>query len=479
MRLPLKLAAGLTVVVTGTLILFVELGHRAFHREAVARQEASLISAWENAARATGEAGSPERRVAILRAVSELCEPQALEESVLVDGEGRIAARVSFTPGGADYIGTTASRPYHIAALRSAGTLRQDDVGPRRQRAYSFPVSLAGRRLATLVAAYRADDLERPLAWIADLTRRRRLLAALLGFGVALLASAALSASLLRPLDRLVEAARRVREGELRHRLPEASDDELGVLSREFNRMTERLVELDELKDKFVAQVTHDLRSPLHGMLGQADVVLGGYEGPLTPKQEEALRSLVRSGKDLAGLIDDILEVARLEAGKAPLERAPVGVEEALEDAVSAVKGEAERLGVSLAVHIQPGLSFVSADSTSLRRILGNLLSNALKFTPAGGQVSLSARRDGAREAVFSVADSGVGIPENRLSSLFAKFSQVPETRGRARGHAGSGLGLAICRELVEAHGGRIWAESKPGEGARFSFTLPLSAHSK
>ncbi|MBI4349284.1 MAG: HAMP domain-containing histidine kinase [Elusimicrobia bacterium] len=479
MRLPLKLTLGLAVIVTGTLGIFVEAGHRSFHREAALRQERALLTAWENVARLAADAVGPERRVELLRAASEVAGPGALEESLLLDAQGRIGARVGFTPGGRETVGARASRPYLLSALEHPGTLRQAVAGPRRLRIYSVAVDAGGRRVGTVVAAYREEALEEELAWIRDSARRRLALAGILGFAVALLASAALSASLLRPLGRLAEAARRVGAGELGHRLPASSADELGVLSREFNKMTSRLAELDELKAGFVAQVTHDLRSPLHGMLGQADVLLGGYEGPLTPKQQEAMRSLLRSGKDLAALIDAILEVARLEAGKAPLEPGPVDVSEALGDALTAARGEAETLGVSLAVHVQPGLEFVNADAAALRRVLANLVSNALKFTPSGGQVNVSARKDGSTHAIFSVADTGVGIPENRIASLFAKFSQVPETRRHARGHPGSGLGLAICRELVLAHGGRIWVESKPGEGARFSFTLPLGDHSK
>ncbi|MBI4349635.1 MAG: HAMP domain-containing histidine kinase, partial [Elusimicrobia bacterium] len=325
-------------------------------------------------------------------------------------------------------------------------------------------------------AAYREAALRESLSWVRDWADRRQRLALLLGSAAAVLAAVLSAAALLRPLGRLAEAAGRVAAGDFTGRVPENSSDELALVSREFNRMTDRLAELDELKAGFVTRVTHDLRAPLSGILGQADMLLGGYKGKLSGQQEESLRSMLRSGKELAELIDNIIDVTRLEAGALKLEPGPIDVEEAIGSALETHQARAAQLRVTVSSHRQPELELVRADPQALRRVLDNLLSNALKFTPAGGAVSLSARRDNHREAVFSVSDTGPGVPEHRLGDLFKKFSQVPETAKRSRGHPGSGLGLAICRELVEAQGGRIWAESRPGEGARFSFTLPLEA---
>lgn len=476
MRLSLKLCLCLTLLITGTLSMFLWAGQRALSRRAESRQDELLVSAWEAlAARCVLRERISERCGDLLWATASVAEPGALEEALLLDPQGRSLLHTSFFSGVAELRGMRVSQPHLQLALQSPDRLRQDGIGQLGLRVYSWPIAARASRLGTLVASYRERDLTQSLGWIASATRRRQVLAGILGFAVALLSSFALGEALLGPLSGLLDAARRVGGGDLTHRLPETSADEFGLLSREFNRMTSRLAEIDQLKDHFVAQVTHDLRSPLHGMLGQADVLLGGYEGPLTPKQEEALQSLMRSGRELAQLIDNILDVARLEAGAGGLEPSPVDVEEAVTAAVEAAREQAAKLGISIGLHLQPELAFVRSDPAALRRVLQNLLANALKFTAYGGGVTVTARRGGSREAIFSVSDNGVGIPKHRLPGLFKKFSQVPETRDLSRGHLGSGLGLAICRELVEAQGGKIWAESEAGKGARLSFTLPLA----
>ncbi|MBI5200437.1 MAG: HAMP domain-containing histidine kinase, partial [Elusimicrobia bacterium] len=370
--------------------------------------------------------------------------------------------------------GKHASSPHELAAVERRVPLRQDGVGGDDRRVYSAPAFKGKEFAGTALVSFRRADLERALDWIRDLERRRRWLALLLGASLALLGGLAISSWLLRPLGGLLEAARRVRAGDFAHRVEHPSSDELGVLAGEFNAMTARLGELDQLKADFVAQVTHDLRSPLSGILAQADILSGGYKGKLTEDQLECLRLLDRSGRDLAALVDNILDVTRLEAGETKLEPAPLDIRDAIEPMLDGFKARAEKLGVGLEAHIQPELSLVMADPEALRRVLENLLSNALKFTPKDGHVSVSARRDTPRECVVTVSDSGPGIPDFRMAQLFKKFSQIPETQSLSRGHAGSGLGLAICRKLVERMGGRIWAESEPGKGARFRFTLPL-----
>jgi signal transduction histidine kinase len=236
--------------------------------------------------------------------------------------------------------------------------------------------------------------------------------------------------------------------------------------------MTARLGELDALKDSFLSKATHDLRNPLSGMLGFVELVLGGYKGPVGPKAREALEAARLNGVALAGIIDNMLDITRLEAGRMTLEPEALDLQAELSSAVEAARREAGAAGVSVELVELGEPIVVRADAGALGKVLGALLTNAVKFTPAGGQAGVSARRGRPREVTVSVSDTGVGIPKERQGKLFTPFFQVPETKNKARPTTGAGLGLALTKGLVEAQGGRLWVESDGERGARFSFTL-------
>ena len=222
---------------------------------------------------------------------------------------------------------------------------------------------------------------------------------------------------------------------------------------------------LNQLKNEFLASVSHELRTPLHTIIGFADLLSEEFEGPLNPTQREFVSHIRRDSDHLLGLINDVLDLSRIEAGRLELHVESLSIHNAISEAVSAIKSHAE----AKAVHVHGGDAeelHVVADPIRLRQILYNLLNNAVKFTSAGGDVSVHAERDGGVVRV-TVADTGVGISPDEQQKIFDRFYQVSNKSG------GAGLGLAICKQLIELQGGSISVESELGRGSRFHFNLP------
>lgn len=230
-----------------------------------------------------------------------------------------------------------------------------------------------------------------------------------------------------------------------------------------------RLKELDRLKTEFVMTASHELRTPLTGIGMSVALLRERAEAGQDPQAVELLEVAEDDVTRLRALVDDLLDLSKLEAGKVDLDRQPLAVGVLLAQAAGLLRGQFEEKGITLTVEpVEDGLR-VEADATKITWVLTNLLANALRFTPAGGRVSLAADRL-AGQARLSVADTGAGIPAEAQSRIFDKFVQV---EGQVAG--GTGLGLAICREIVRAHRGSIWVESEVGQGSTFSFTLPLT----
>ncbi|MBI3296982.1 MAG: PAS domain S-box protein [Elusimicrobia bacterium] len=244
----------------------------------------------------------------------------------------------------------------------------------------------------------------------------------------------------------------------------------LGVLVAMRDVTLER--ELEKTKKTIFENITHDLRAPLSSVSGYVQMLIDGFFGPVNAVQTEKLRVVEHAVSQLAELINTMLDVSKFEAGMMVLEPAPGRLSDVVTSAVELSQGLAQGLSVSLRLAVEADLPESRFDAVQVRRLVLNLLSNALKFTPAGGSVTVGARPWQEGGIVVSVADTGAGIPKDKLPSLFTKFFQVAETKSKAR-RGGTGLGLTICRQIVEAHGGKIWAESEWEKGSVFSFRLP------
>jgi signal transduction histidine kinase len=234
---------------------------------------------------------------------------------------------------------------------------------------------------------------------------------------------------------------------------------------------TEELRELNRRKSEFLANMSHELRTPLNAIIGFSEVMIGGMAGPQSEKQKEFCGDIRESGKHLLSLINDILDLSKVEAGRMELEMARFDLRHAMDNALTLVRGRAEAHSIELETLISEDVDEFEGDERKLKQILLNLLTNAIKFTPEGGTVTLEARRS-EETYVFSVKDTGIGIAPEDQERVFEEFRQVGFDS--ARKAEGTGLGLTLTKRLVELHGGRITVDSTPGRGSTFTFNLPI-----
>ena len=292
--------------------------------------------------------------------------------------------------------------------------------------------------------------------------------------------------NILGPIETLTQSVKRFKR-DMTSRAQVTSGDELQTLAEEFNRMADTIQERDErlehineelrranqVKSEFLAVMGHELKTPLHAIRGYAQLLKEGIDGPVTNAQREDLDNIVTSGDHLRALIDNILQFSKLESGEETLHPDVVEVGKLIDEAVQNVQVMARERGVDLRANAN-GLR-IRADSTKLKQVLINLLSNALKCTDEGHVEVRAERQDG--EVVFSVRDTGIGIPESHWEQIFEPFTQIDSSTTRP--WAGIGLGLSIVKKYVEMHGGRVWVRSREGKGSAFYFTIPMDTEER
>jgi signal transduction histidine kinase len=280
-----------------------------------------------------------------------------------------------------------------------------------------------------------------------------------------------LARRLTRPLKALTHASHAIAQGDLQQRVDLRSRDELGELATAFNRMSADLARVSQLRRQMTADIAHDLRTPLSMILAHTEALRDGVLPPspetYTLLHDEALR--------LNRLVEDLRTLSLADAGELPLSRQPTAPGALLERAVAAQSVRAQQQQVAVQAQAQPDLPPIESDPDRMVQVLGNLLDNALRYTPQGGQITCRVSRatGPAAPVTFCIADSGPGIAGEDLPHVFERFYRADKSRQRDAN--GSGLGLAIARSIVEAHGGRIWAESQLGQGARFYVELPVA----
>jgi signal transduction histidine kinase len=241
-------------------------------------------------------------------------------------------------------------------------------------------------------------------------------------------------------------------------------------LFREIADKSQQLEAASRHKSEFLANMSHELRTPLNAIIGFSEVLSEGMFGELNDKQAEYLTDILESGRHLLALINDILDLSKIEAGRMELDAAEFDLPGAIETTLLLMRERAGRKGIQVERAIGEGLAVVCADERKVKQVLLNLLSNAVKFTPEGGRIDVRAEaRDGMAE--ISVTDTGVGIAAEDQAAVFEEFRQVGASAKRVEG---TGLGLALARRFVELHGGRMWLTSELGVGSTFAFTIPL-----
>lgn len=247
----------------------------------------------------------------------------------------------------------------------------------------------------------------------------------------------------------------------------------------ELERANQELKKIDEMKSEFVSVASHELRTPLAAIKNVVQLMLQGKTGEINENQKKFLSMAERNINRLASILNSLLDLSRIESGKIGLKFEELDLRGSIEFILSSLKPQADGKSIQLKMEIQGELPYVYGDREKVEQILTNLLGNALKFTPEGGEISVSAKLFEEEEnmVAVSVRDSGIGIPEDQLDKIFEKFHQVEDSLRRSI--TGTGLGLAITKGLVEAHHGKIWAKSESGKGSTFTFTLLMSKGEK
>ncbi|MBA3964279.1 MAG: HAMP domain-containing histidine kinase [Nitrospirales bacterium] len=302
-----------------------------------------------------------------------------------------------------------------------------------------------------------------------EITKQLLVMALVLGLGLAGIASY----SILRPLRRVKAQIRRIGQGQFGGTISLSVPQELRELVGQVNWMGEKLQKLDEMKSEFLANISHELRTPLTSIREGSQLLLDGIPGTLTKDQRETLTIISESSQRLNHLIGNLLDLSRMEADMVSYNFSPTDLNRLAVRSTEKVKFLAERKNIHLTLDLfQNKVRFYDLDGPRMEQVLENLLSNAIKFSPEGTTVLIRSRPESSGEGLqFTVSDTGPGVPEADLPHIFERFYQGKTQKGRV--YVGSGIGLALAKRVVEAHGGKIWAESILGTGTALHFTIP------
>jgi len=363
------------------------------------------------------------------------------ERAILVDAEGKVVGDSQ-----EELLGQTIAR---------------NRAGP------AYPVVIGNREVGTL---YLDPQHKRSPVEEAFLTSVRKSIiwAALIAGGAGIAFTFWLSRRILKPVQALTVAARRMQEGNLDQQVSVSSKDEIGELAQTFNTMAAGLKRQEELRRQMVSDIAHELRTPLSNIRGYLEALREGLAEP-TPSM---INSLYDEALLLSRLVDDLQDLALAEAGQLALKRQPVALQDIVQRAVDSIRSQAEAKGLKLRVDLPKELPLVDVDPQRIVQVLINLLKNAVNHTPTDGEIAVSTVKQ-EQWIEVKVSDTGEGISPEDLPYIFERFYRADKSRSRVTG--GAGLGLTIAKKIIEAHGGRIWAESEEGRGATLIFTLPLT----
>jgi signal transduction histidine kinase len=317
-----------------------------------------------------------------------------------------------------------------------------------------------------------------------------------LGIGLSVLLSLFLAQRMARPIQALQTGVARIGAGALDHRIAIHTGDEIALLADDFNKMSaalqeayatlenkvaERTRELaianqkleaaSRHKSAFLASMSHELRTPLNSIIGFSELLQERLFGELNEKQAEYVDDILTSGRHLLSLINEILDLSKVEAGRMELEPTTFDLPLAIDNARTFVREKAAKHGIALDIDVDERLGSYTGDERKIKQILLNLLSNAVKFTPPGGRIDINAKQANAAVEI-SVTDTGIGIAKEDQPKIFEEFCQVGSDSSKKV--EGTGLGLTLAKKFVELHGGKIWVESDVGKGSKFTFTLPI-----
>jgi len=354
-------------------------------------------------------------------------------------------------------------------ALVTNGPYRRGDLVSSEEIENSAPIEVNGEivgRLVPLLTAFPGDPREEEFIHRTNQTL-------LIGAGgaalLALLLGIFLSRTIARPIRELTRAAHAISEGALGQQVAIRTRDELGELAHAFNKMSNELARSVNARRQMTADIAHELRTPLSLILGHAEAV---HDGVLPPSREN-FEIIREEALHLEKLVEDLRTLSLADAGELTIQPQEISPQRLLEEVAAIYRFQAQSKNLTLKLEVEPHLPLISVDPGRMTQVLINILDNALRHTPEGGEITLAAQRT-PRGITLLVRDSGPGLPPEDLQRIFERFYRTDTARRRQDG--GSGLGLAIAKSLVLAHGGQIHAESAPGKGLAILITLPLEA---
>lgn len=348
-----------------------------------------------------------------------------------------------------------------------SGPYRPRDRVPASALSEGAPIEIDGQIVGTALMTGKVPELDPVEQRYLERTNKALLLAGLSATVIALLLGVLLARSLTRPLRELTTAIRAMARGDLEQQVDVRSRDELGELTVAFNQMSTDLARATQSRRQITADIAHDLRTPLTVIGGYLESMRDGVLKP-TPDRLEMMHTEVHH---LQRLVDDLRTLSLADAGKLTLNKHEITPDNLLMRVADIYQLPAENIGVTLQVRIAPDLPLVHIDEERMVQVLSNLVSNALRYTPSGGQITLEAGRCDD-SVLLSVQDTGMGITSEALSRIFERFYRADRARQQSEGE--SGLGLAIARSIIEAHGGTIAVESEMGRGTKFTIALPV-----
>jgi signal transduction histidine kinase len=341
-----------------------------------------------------------------------------------------------------------------------AGTLL-----PENEIRSGTAVMVDGKRVGTILTARLSPRFNPEETLFLQRTNLALLYAAAAAMLVALVIGVILARTLIRPLQALTQAAQNIARGDLEQQVPVRAKDEIGQLAEAFNRMSLTVARSNQQRKQMTADIAHDLRTPLTVIAGYVESMRDGVLKP-TPDRLDLIYTEI---EHLQNLVGDLKLLSQAEAGELPMHPAPVDPCDLLERAAAPFDHSAEQQKVTLVIQVETGLPPITVDEGRMMQVFGNLISNALRYTPPGGAITLSAERDGGAVRL-AVADTGSGISPEELPYIFDRFHRADKSRHAESGE--SGLGLAIVKALIEAHGGTVSAVSTPDKGTRIEMLL-------
>lgn len=326
--------------------------------------------------------------------------------------------------------------------------------------------------LKTLAANSRQNTFDKikNLGEVGADARRVAIFMAILALLGVLTISFFITRSITKPISVLIDKTREIANGVFKGDLHLSSLPEIKELSQAVNFMCDRLRAMDQMKADFFSMMSHELRTPLTSINVGTDMLLHGSGGEITKEQKDILDIIARESQRLIGMVNSILDLAKMEAGMMVFHFNPTDMMPLIHQAIAEIKPLAMGKEIRLQMENPQSLPVIRMDRERMLQVLRNFIGNAIKFTPRGGQITVSAvPKEGILEVC--VKDTGPGIPQENLTIIFEKFQQAPLQRSNSM--RGSGLGLAIAKHIITAHGGKVWAESGPGQGSSFFFVLP------